>query len=296
MDTLKDNAIMAEIVCGNNFEYVLNKAEYFVSTDYKVLQSQTNGTFVQCMKMVRNGNPSLFYLIDECKPMSEIFKGITSDIFITLIVNLFASVIEVRSNGFLACQNIDISWDKIYVEPNTLKVKLVYLPLSVKAFGSYAEFESELRSGTIKLADRVVAEQTDKLKQFITDLCNGSLSLEDVYNKSKGTGNSPAMRQNQGAPIKLVAMNAPSYFELIIDQNDLTIGKKLELVDKAITFNNMISRKHCRITCVSGLYYINDEGSANGTFVNGVKLNPGQKMQINHGDIIRLANSDFQIV
>ena len=58
----------------------------------------------------------------------------------------------------------------------------------------------------------------------------------------------------------------------------------------------MISRKHCRITNQTGIYYINDEGSANGTFVNGVRLNPGQKVQINRGDIIRMADSDFQII
>lgn len=96
--------------------------------------------------------------------------------------------------------------------------------------------------------------------------------------------------------IKLVAMNAPEHFELVIDGNNVLLGKKQELVDKVIPFNRMISRKHCRITRVNGIYYINDEGSANGTFVNGTKLNPGQKMQINRGDIIRLADSDFQIV
>ena len=63
-----------------------------------------------------------------------------------------------------------------------------------------------------------------------------------------------------------------------------------------IPFNRMISRKHCRITNQTGIYYINDEGSANGTFVNGVRLNPGQKVQINRGDIIRMADSDFQII
>jgi pSer/pThr/pTyr-binding forkhead associated (FHA) protein len=96
--------------------------------------------------------------------------------------------------------------------------------------------------------------------------------------------------------MKLVAMNAPSYFELVIVQDDVVIGKKQELVDLVIPFNKMISRKHCRVTKMNGTYYISDEGSANGTYVNGVRLNPGQRMQINRGDVIRLADSDFQIV
>lgn len=306
MYTLKDNGVITEVTCGNNFEYVLGDNSYFADTDYKVLQSQTNGIFVQCMKMTRNGKTDLYYVTADYRPMSTMFVGITADTLINVIVNLFASVIEVRNNGFLACQCIDLSWDKIFVEQNTLKVKLVYLPLSIKAFDSYAEFESELRTSIVKLVNKVITDTNDRLNQFVLDLCNGSFSIEDVYNRSRNAGTPPIIKQDNSIPaaaaqnantsIKLVAMKAPGYFELIIDKDNVLIGKKQELVDKVISFNNMISRKHCRITNMNGVFYINDEGSANGTYVNGIRLNPGQKSQINRGDIIRLADSDFQIV
>lgn len=306
MYTLKDNGIISEVVCGNNFEYVLEDNSYFVNTDYKVLQSQTNGIFIQCMKMTRNGKVDLYYVTNDYRPMSSMFVGITADTLIAVVVNLFASVIEVRNNGFLACQCIDVSWDKIFVEQNTLKVKLVYLPLSVKIFDSYAEFESELRSSIVKLINKVIVESNDRLNQLVQDLCNGSLSIEDVYNRSRNAGTPPILKpednkvsnqlNNLNRMIKLVAINAPEHFEMLIDSEDLLIGKKQELVDKAIQFNKMISRKHCRISCVNGVYFISDEGSANGTFVNGARVVQGQRCQINRGDIIRLADSDFQIV
>lgn len=305
MYTLKDNGVISEVTCGNNFEYILNDNTIFVNTDYKVLQSQNNGIFIKCMKMTRNGWIDLYYITDEYRPMSAMFAGINADTLVNVVVNLFASVIEVRNNGFLACQCIDLSWDKIFVEQNTLKVKLVYLPLSVKAFDSYAEFESELRSSIVKLVNKAITTSNARLEQFVMDLSNGSLSLEDVYNKSRGVGISPIVKENltpvmpmpgNRAGIKLVAMNAPSYFELVIDRDDVIIGKKQELVDLVIPFNKMISRKHCRITNMNGINYINDEDSANGTYVNGVRLNQGQRIQINRGDVIRLADSDFQIV
>lgn len=306
MYTLKDNGVISEVTCGSNFEYILKDNAIFVNTDYKVLQSQNNGIFVKCMKMTRNGMIDLYYVTDEYRPMASMFVGINADTLVNVVINLFASVIEVRNNGFLACQCIDLSWDKIFVEQNTLKVKLVYLPLSVKAFDSYSEFESELRSSIVKLVNKVITTSNTRLEQFVQDLSNGSLSLEDVYNKSRGAGTSPIIKQEQSSllmpnlektnVIKLVAMNAPSFFELAIDRDDALIGKKHELVDLVIPFNQMISRKHCRITKVNGAYFINDEKSANGTFVNGVRLNPGQKLQINRGDVIRLADSDFQVV
>ena len=306
MYTLKDNGVISEITCGNNFEYILKDNTHFVNTDYKVLQSQNNGVFVKCMKMTRNGLIELYYVTDEYRPMSSMFVGISADTLVNVVINLFSSVIEVRNNGFLGCQSIDLSWDKIFVEQNTLKVKLVYLPLSVKEFDSYAEFESELRSSVVKLINKVITNSNDRLNQFVLDLCNGSMTIEDVYNKSKSVGTPQIVKQEPNKSVipvtgttggmKLVAMNAPSYFELIIDRNDVVIGKKQELVDIVIPFNKMISRMHCRISNMNGVHYISDEGSANGTFVNGVRLNPGQKTQINRGDVIRLADSDFQIV
>ena len=300
MYTLKDKGVISEITCGNNFEYILKDNTIFVNTDYKVLQSQNNGIFVKCMKMTRNGLIDLYYVTDEYRPMASMFVGINADTLVNVVVNLFSSVIEVRNNGFLACQCIDLSWDKIFVEQNTLKVKLIYLPLSVRAFDSYVEFESELRTSIVKLVNKVITTSNTRLDQLVMDLCNGSLSLEDVYNKSRGAGTAPIEKKESTvqhfSAIKMVAMNAPNYFELVIDKDDAVIGKKQELVDLVIPFNKMISRKHCRVTNMNGIYYINDEGSANGTFVNGIRLNPGQKIQMNRGDVIRLADSDFQIV
>lgn len=306
MYTLRDRGVISEITCGNNFEYILKDSALFVSTDYKVLQSQNSGIFVKCMKMTRNGLVDLYYVTDEYRPMSSLISGMGADNLFNVFINLFASIIEVRNNGFLACQCIDLSWDKIYVEQSTLKVKLVYLPLSVKSFDSYAEFESELRSSILKLFNKIINETSERLSQLESDLYNGSLSLEDVYNRSRNGGASPTERQKSNnrisvssdniGPIKLVAMNAPGHFELVIEKDNVVIGKKQELVDQVIPFNRMISRKHCRIVSRKGVYYISDEGSANGTFVNGVKLIPRQEVQINRGDVVRLADSEFQIV
>lgn len=55
----------------------------------------------------------------------------------------------------------------------------------------------------------------------------------------------------------------------------MLLGKKRALVDVVISFNNMISRKHCRISRDNGAFYISDEGSANGTYVNRVRLSRG---------------------
>ena len=345
MYALKDNDIISENICGNNFEYILKDNKYFAETDFKVLQSQNNGIFVKCMKMTKNGMTDLYYISNEYIPMSSMLNGINSDVLINLAVNIFASVLEVKNNGFLTCRSIDLSWDKIFVEKNTLKIKLVYLPVNIKIFDNNGEFESELRSGMVKLINKVIQDPDEKTERFVADLTNGSMTLEDVYNRSRnisgngymqGVRNGRSVGHNQrvgngvnrmtsansrmvsnaannvGAvtgigtdagtgigveaeTLKLIAMNAPDHFELIIDRDNVVIGKKQELVDLVIPYNRMISRRHCRIERGSDGFYISDEGSANGTFVDGVRVKPGQRAKIKSGDIVRLADSDFRV-
>lgn len=294
MYTLKNNGIINELENGNNFGYVLQESKYFSGTDYKVLQSQKNGIFIPCMKMMYNGKIELFYITEDYRPMSAMFEGITPDILINIIVNMFGSMVEVRNNGFLQSQNIDVSWEKIFVDTATLKVKLVYLPVHVKLFSSYPEFENELRSNLVKLINRVIAAPNARLDKLVPDLVNGSMSIEDIYHKHKGAVILPIAPSDD--TLKLVAMNAPEHIEILMDKQKIIIGKKAELVDAAITFNKMISRKHCSVTRNKDGYYITDEGSANGTYVNRVKLIPHQPKAIKRGDIIRMADSDFQIV
>ncbi len=311
MDTSRYGKVVKEIECGNNFGYVLKENAYFANTDYKVLQSQKNGIFLKVMKILYNGSIKLYYITEDYRPMSSMFYEMNADKLLTIILNLFANIIEVKKNGFLSSQNIVVSWDKIFVDPNTLKVKLVYLPVNMKVFKDYEDFESELRANLIKLINKILISSNDRMEQFVLDLSNGTIRLSDLYNKTCIAGeqieyftmsredsktNSRTIGNITIEGMRLVAINAPSFFEIVINNDDVVLGKKAEIVDIAIPFSRMISRKHCRIVRRNGGYYITDEGSANGTYVNKVRVAQNQLYPIHSGDIIRLANIDFQII
>lgn len=71
------------------------------------------------------------------------------------------------------------------------------------------------------------------------------------------------------------------------------IGKERAKVDFCIPDNSSVSRKHANIICRGGSYFIVDNNSTNYTFVNGNKINPGQEVQLNPGDKIKLADEEF---
>ena len=301
MNALIENNYIKELECGSNFSYVLSDNNTFLSTEYKVLQSQANSCFVKCMKMMYNGHVQLYYLTKGLKSFASMIPTMDADAFLTIIANLISDIIDVKHNGFLSCQSIDIAFERIYIDPATHKVSLVYLPLSKRIYDDNSSFENEIRTGLVKLISGVSTLSSSKTMQLSADLSNGMLSMEDLHARIKGgkvidRGQEQKHPDNTGSGLlRIIAMNAPTRVVFVVNKDEFVIGKKAELCDGVIDFNKMISRSHCKITQRGGQYMITDLQSANGTYVNKVKLQPNQSTPIKNGDLIRLANSDFQV-
>lgn len=95
--------------------------------------------------------------------------------------------------------------------------------------------------------------------------------------------------------IAIVREDALESVNIPITKENFLIGKSVQMADGVISFNKAISRIHCRIIYIDGRYFIKDEKSVNGTFVNKRRVPVDGQVPIKTGDIIRLANSDFQV-
>ncbi len=70
------------------------------------------------------------------------------------------------------------------------------------------------------------------------------------------------------------------------------IGKKKENVD--LTLNDYsASRIHARITEEEGVYFVEDLNSTNGTFKNGLRLQPYEKRRLESGDELKFGKTEF---
>lgn len=300
MNVLLENGTLKEMLCGSNFAYILSDSNNFLSTEYKVLQSQQNSCFVKCMKMLYNGEIMLYYMTQTLKPLTALLPTIDAESFVTLVSNLLADIIDVKSNGFLSCKNIDITFDRIYVDPTTYKVSLVYLPLCRSAFEDVSDFENELRTGLVKLISAIARLSSPRTLQLRIDLSDGKLSLAELYGRLKGgkigwEKDTPVANIGKTSGIRIVALNAPVRVDLSVNSDSFIIGKKQGMADVVVSFNDKISRAHCRIERHGNQFSVTDLKSANGTFINKNKLKHEQAYPIRNGDILRLANSDFQV-
>ena len=80
---------------------------------------------------------------------------------------------------------------------------------------------------------------------------------------------------------------------ILLCKPETKIGKDSLHVDYCIRDNSTISRIHAVFKVTPQGASVEDCNSTNGTFVNGVRLNANEAKFLNKGDVIRLANEEF---
>lgn len=111
--------------------YILEDSNLFFSTGYKVLKSQEGKGFVRCNHLTHNGKDKLVYDISKYKSLVSLATMFDSVAFLNVFINLLDSLINAKNNGFMQYDNIDLSFENIYVDCNNYKVYLIYIPINM---------------------------------------------------------------------------------------------------------------------------------------------------------------------
>jgi hypothetical protein len=77
----------------------------------------------------------------------------------------------------------------------------------------------------------------------------------------------------------------------LLDSGELVIGRSSEL--EMVLAEDMVSRKHAKLSLGDGTITISDLGSTNGTFVNGEKV---ERAQLKEGDRILIGTSILKLI
>lgn len=78
-----------------------------------------------------------------------------------------------------------------------------------------------------------------------------------------------------------------------INKSIFVIGRERRKVDYCVSDNSSVGRTHAEIILKNGTFYLVDQKSTNGSYVNGVKVAPLQEVELKNGDKIRLSDEEF---
>lgn len=77
--------------------------------------------------------------------------------------------------------------------------------------------------------------------------------------------------------------------EVLLGRYDPLTEIQPEIDLSPVDTKRSVSRRHARLTDKDGSWYLSEEpGVLNGTFVNGVRLDPGQRVPLREGDLVSL--------
>lgn len=93
----------------------------------------------------------------------------------------------------------------------------------------------------------------------------------------------------------LVGVDTPEPVELHLTGEQFVVGRSSQSAQGVVGFNRTIGREHCRFSLRGEHCYLEDLDSANGTFLNDIRLTPGKHYEAVPGDRIRLSNSSFEL-
>ncbi|WP_077619643.1 DUF6382 domain-containing protein [Bacillus sinesaloumensis] len=80
--------------------------------------------------------------------------------------------------------------------------------------------------------------------------------------------------------------------KIMVTKQVFKIGRDPQQTDYT-SKNKVVGRVHAELITENGEYFIVDQESRNGSYVNGIKLVPKNKVKIKHEDKIKLANEEF---
>lgn len=118
--------------------------------------------------------------------------------------------------------------------------------------------------------------------------------LIDFMDQADGTFSESFSEWTNHVSAKLVPLEGGA--EVRIDKTNFKLGRSSQRADHCIP-NKSVSNVHATIIKCGTEYFLKDNGSTNGTFLNDRKIEPSATpVRLKKGDIIRLWNLEYQFV
>ena len=195
--------------------------------------------------------------------------------------------------GFI--ENIIYTMTPVINEDTNYISRFMYYVRSFHGFNGNAiekYISREERAVVNVLKNKAVTMQQTMQQQIMQQVMQGSMDGTTVL--SDDGISVQQIQQMQPVNYHFASLTRQVTGEKIeLGKPSFVLGKNPEKSDYAVADNTNISRVHAVITARNGRYYVMDQNSTNGTFINGRIIKAGQETEILPGDCLMLANEEF---
>lgn len=275
---------------------------------YQVMKNQMEGRFLPCRLVRYNGNYKLVYMLENLMPMNVYLLKCDGRAAVQAVCEILRTYEEVDNNELLVVEDVDSRTEHIYIDAKQQHIYLLYLPVEGESNASknYEEqmnlrlrIVNALREGTNRMSWEVI-----ELSRLLSDTSIISLGMLEEKIRGLGALNGipSAIRHGksgygiqEGHPKKIRLYSADGEQQFVVDMPHFIMGRNPERADGVIRGNLSVGRVHCVLLYENGRWFAEDSDSKNGTWVNGRRLMPGERIEIRPDDVLKLANAAFYV-
>lgn len=308
----QDDGLLTVMPCKSHVAYLLHDVNAFYPTGFEVLQNMDGSGFLRCVKIQFNAQLQFVYLTgrngSEYKSMQTMLSGLHPDGFLRMVRNLLEVMQHADETGFLGVQNIVLSPERIFVDPATMNVQLIYLPI---AAGYVASTEQDAADELCAMLLRIIYAHPELenagVRRLRQALASTMPTLRQLYSAAFGDVPAPAPTPApaprpapapQPTGTEVMILQAVQHTEQVciaLPKSDLLAGTRVGAGELELHGNPYISGRHCKFSYQNGQYYLTDIGSSNGTYLNGRMLTRDVPQALQDGDTITIASSVFRV-
>lgn len=255
-------------------------------------------------------------------------KAISKYDFFFMIEQIVIMVEDVYNNG-LNVNSVRFNMDDVYINEMTKEMYFIYFPI---VGGQESADIVGFIENIIYTMTPVINEDTNYISRFmyyvrsfhgfngnaiekyisreeravVNVLKNKAVTMQQIMQQvMQGSMDGTTVLSDDGISVQQIQQMQPVNYhfasltrqvtgeKIELGKPSFVLGKNPEKSDYAVAGNTNISRVHAVITTRNGRYYVMDQNSTNGTFINGRIIKAGQETEILPGDCLMLANEEF---
>ena len=255
-------------------------------------------------------------------------KAVSKYDFFFMMEQIVIMVQDVYNNG-LNVNSVRFNMDDVYINEMTKEMYFIYFPI---VGGQESADIVGFIENIIYTMTPVINEDTNYISRFmyyvrsfhgfngnaiekyisreeravVNVLKNKAVTMQQTMQQvMQGSMDGTTVLSDDGISVQQIQQMQPVNYhfasltrqvtgeKIELGKPSFVLGKNPEKSDYAVAGNTNISRVHAVITTRNGRYYVMDQNSTNGTFINGRIIKAGQETEILPGDCLMLANEEF---
>lgn len=238
--------------------YLLDQSVHFSHAGYHRMREKSLPFLIPCHKICCDGKVKLIYRMQGKVRLCEVIESLDQNRRKDVMTQIVSAVKLLGEQSLFQFGQPELEPEKIYFDLETDQIYIIYLPVY-----------HENQAISIQILEKKIRKKIEILdKRYRKDT--------KIYVLQR-LGSTRMERWELG-------------------EGSFVIGKQKKEVQCWVHDSKTLSRRHCEILTEDGQWWIRDLNSRNGTFLNKLRLTPGQWYVLNEGDQILAADCEFRLL